>query len=249
MKVTNRKGLANWTEESILEDMKRFNCYEEWRGEQRSYQAAQRRKIVDKLVNLMPGWKRAGKFPPDYQLKLLATGKKACHTCRRVLDVECFSTTKSNSVGYRSNCRYCRYVYEHKRTGDKRELVSEEQFYHRKSEAEISEYKYIWSQGKRLGISPETVEKFLSIKECEICGKPEEEEGKRLALDHCHKTDKVRGRLCGDCNTTLGKFKDDPMLLRKAADYLEKHKDETINKMDSGLCDIVPKRFSFKNQN
>tara|TARA_R100001163_G_C4994504_1_gene145885 strand:- start:52 stop:795 length:744 start_codon:yes stop_codon:yes gene_type:complete len=247
MKVTNRKGLANWTEESILEDMKRFNCYEEWRGEQRSYQAAQRRKIVDKLVNLMPGWKRAGKFPPDYQLKLLATGKKACHTCRRVLDVECFSTTKSNSVGYRSNCRYCRYVYEHKRTGDKRELVSEEQFYHRKSEAEISEYKYIWSQGKRLGISPETVKKFLSIKECEICGKPEEEEGKRLALDHCHKTDKLRGRLCGDCNTTLGKFKDDPMLLRKAADYLEKHKDETINKMDSGLCDIVPKRFSFKN--
>ena len=247
MKVTNRKGLANWTEESILEDMKRFNCYEEWRGEQRSYQAAQRRKIVDKLVNLMPGWKRAGKFPPDYQLKLLATGKKACHTCRRVLDVECFSTTKSNSVGYRSNCRYCRYVYEHKRTGDKRELVSEEQFYHRKSEAEISEYKYIWSQGKRLGISPEIVKKFLSIKECEICGKPEEEEGKRLALDHCHKTNKLRGRLCGDCNTTLGKFKDDPMLLRKAADYLEKHKDETINKMDSGLCDIVPKRFSFKN--
>ena len=249
MKVTSRKGLANWTEESILEDMKRFNCYEEWRGEQRSYQAAQRRKIVDKLVNLMPGWKRAGKFPPDYQLKLLATGKKACHTCRRVLDVECFSTTKSNSVGYRSNCRYCRYVYEHKRTGDKRELVSEEQFYHKKSEAEISEYKYIWSQGKRLGISPETVKKFLSIKECEICGKPEEEEGKRLALDHCHKTDKLRGRLCGDCNTTLGKFKDDPMLLRKAADYLEKHKDETINKMDSRLCDIVPKRFSFKNQN
>ena len=223
MKVTN-----NWTEESILEDMKRFNSYDEWRGEQKSYQAAQKRKIVDKLLDLMPGWKRTGKFPQDYQLKLLATGKKACHTCRRVLDVECF--TKGNtSSGYRANCRYCRYVYEHKRTGDKRELVSEEQFYHRKSEAEISEYKYIWSQGKRLNISPETVKKFLSIKECEICGKPEEEEGKRLALDHCHKTDKLRGRLCGDCNTTLGKFKDAPMLLRKAADYLEKHKDETDN--------------------
>ena len=129
MKVTN-----NWTEESILEDMKRFNSYDEWRGEQKSYQAAQKRKIVDKLLDLMPGWKRTGKFPQDYQLKLLATGKKACHTCRRVLDVECF--TKANtSSGYRANCRYCRYVYEHKRTGDKRELVPEEQFYHRKSEA------------------------------------------------------------------------------------------------------------------
>ena len=29
----------------------------------------------------------------------------------------------------------------------------------------------------------------------------------------------------------------------------EKAKNEAINKMDSGLCDIVPKRFSFKNQN
>ena len=223
MKVTN-----NWTEESILEDMKRFNSYDEWRGEQKSYQAAQKRKIVDKLLDLMPGWKRTGKFPQDYQLKLLATGKKACHTCRRVLDVECF--TKANtSSGYRENCRYCRYVYEHKRTGDKRELVSEEQFYHRKSEAEISEYKYIWSQVNAHNISPETVKKFLSIKECEICGKSEEEEGKRLALDHCHKTDKLRGRLCGDCNTTLGKFNDDPMLLIKAAAYLEKHKDETTN--------------------
>tara|TARA_R110002020_G_scaffold339673_1_gene554736 strand:+ start:59 stop:733 length:675 start_codon:yes stop_codon:yes gene_type:complete len=224
MKVTN-----NWTEESILEDMKRFNSSAEWRKAQRSYQAAQRRKIVDKLVDLMPDWKKTGEFPRHYQLKLVAIGKKACHTCRRVLDVKYFNSMTSKSTGYNANCRYCRYVYEHKRTGDKRELVSEEQFYHRKSKAEISEYKYIRSQVNAHNISPETVKKFLSIKECEICGKSEEEEGKRLALDHCHKTDKVRGRLCSDCNTTLGKIKDDPMLLIKAAAYLEKHKDEATN--------------------
>ena len=186
-------------------------------------------KDIDKKKN---GVLKAPKFSTEEQLQLVAIGKKACHTCRRILDVKYFSSLKSRSTGYAGSCRYCRYVYEHKRTGNRRkeeEIISEEQFYHKKSEAEISEYKYIWSQGKRLGISPETVKKFLSIKECEICGKPEEEEGKRLALDHCHKTDKLRGRLCGDCNTTLGKFKDDPMLLRKAADYLERHKDETTN--------------------
>ena len=163
MKVTN-----NWTEESILEDMKRFNSSAEWRKEQRSYQAALRRKIVDKLVDLMPDWKKTGEFPRNYQLKLVAIGKKACYTCRRVLDVKYFSSLKSTSTGYKANCRYCRYVYEHKRTGDKKELVSEEQFYYRKSEAEISEYKYIWSQVNAHNISPETVKKFLVLKCPEI---------------------------------------------------------------------------------
>jgi recombination endonuclease VII len=43
----------------------------------------------------------------------------------------------------------------------------------------------------------------------------------RLSVDHCHKTDEVRGYLCGYCNPALGSFKDDPKLLRRAADYLE----------------------------
>ena len=43
-----------------------------------------------------------------------------------------------------------------------------------------------------------------------------------LAVDHNHKTGKVRGLLCSACNTSLGKFKDDPVLLKKAIHYLEK---------------------------
>ena len=55
---------------------------------------------------------------------------------------------------------------------------------------------------------------------CAICGaKPK---GRRLAVDHDHKTGKIRGLLCMPCNTALGKFRDDPKLLRKAIKYLEK---------------------------
>lgn len=54
---------------------------------------------------------------------------------------------------------------------------------------------------------------------CKICQKPEK--GKRLAVDHCHETGKIRGLLCQKCNRALGMFHDDPQLLKKAIKYLK----------------------------
>jgi len=39
-------------------------------------------------------------------------------------------------------------------------------------------------------------------------------------LDHCHKTKTIRGLLCNDCNVGLARFKDNPLLLDKAKEYL-----------------------------
>lgn len=44
-----------------------------------------------------------------------------------------------------------------------------------------------------------------------------------LYLDHDHKTGKLRGFLCNNCNRGLGFFKDSAALLRRAADYLDAH--------------------------
>lgn len=44
----------------------------------------------------------------------------------------------------------------------------------------------------------------------------------QTCVDHNHVTGKVRGLLCWNCNVALGKFKDNPTILRKAADYLER---------------------------
>jgi len=62
-------------------------------------------------------------------------------------------------------------------------------------------------------------EKLKSIikttKECVICG-----DETNLVVDHDHKTNKVRGMLCNNCNKGLGLFKDNPDFLLYARMYL-----------------------------
>ncbi|MBZ9594995.1 MULTISPECIES: endonuclease VII domain-containing protein [Streptomyces] len=42
-------------------------------------------------------------------------------------------------------------------------------------------------------------------------------------VDHCHKTGRVRGVLCFNCNTAIGKLGDDPDAARRVVSYLEGH--------------------------
>lgn len=54
---------------------------------------------------------------------------------------------------------------------------------------------------------------------CAICGdQPKTTRG--LHIDHCHKTNKVRGLLCHGCNTGIGALKEDPSIFLKAIEYL-----------------------------
>lgn len=68
---------------------------------------------------------------------------------------------------------------------------------------------------------------FAQAGKCFICRKnmkrPELRRGQGLdvvAVDHCHETGKVRALLCNACNKGLGFFKDDPMLLKRASEYV-----------------------------
>ena len=58
---------------------------------------------------------------------------------------------------------------------------------------------------------------------CAICGYEETRTAHFLHVDHCHESGKVRALLCGPCNRGMGGFRDNPEILRAAANYLEEH--------------------------
>lgn len=88
---------------------------------------------------------------------------------------------------------------------------------------------------KQHGLTPSQCEAMVKqVSQCEICYEPlkyveiKRNDGiiyKRslLTVDHCHKTNKIRGVLCNSCNRALGWFKDNPELLQSAFDYLKRY--------------------------
>lgn len=79
----------------------------------------------------------------------------------------------------------------------------------------------------KYGITLEEFEAMEAAQDglCALCASPGTPNGrsgtKRLSVDHCHETGRVRALLCNPCNVSLGLMKESPELLRKAADYLE----------------------------
>lgn len=56
---------------------------------------------------------------------------------------------------------------------------------------------------------------------CAICdAPPPNHHKKRLNIDHCHTSGRVRGLLCDACNRGIGLLKDSPDLMLKAISYL-----------------------------
>lgn len=58
---------------------------------------------------------------------------------------------------------------------------------------------------------------------CKICKGPDNGPWGKLAVDHCHKSGKIRGLLCAKCNKGLGQFNDNPQLMEEAIRYLTEH--------------------------
>lgn len=84
------------------------------------------------------------------------------------------------------------------------------------------EYQREKNYREKYGISGEDYDRLLLDQDgrCRIC-RSASRRGRRLMVDHDHRTSEVRGLLCFSCNIAIGYFADDPARLRAAADYLE----------------------------
>jgi hypothetical protein len=70
---------------------------------------------------------------------------------------------------------------------------------------------------------------------CFICRRAKGTSGRRLAVDHCHATGRVRGLLCRPCNRMLGHGRDSITFFFRAADYLNSPPAQEL-----GLDRVVP---------
>ena len=81
----------------------------------------------------------------------------------------------------------------------------------------------------KYGITIEDYDRMLEDQggRCAICRTNDPGgSGSRFAVDHDHKTGKVRGLLCTNCNTGIGLLQDDVLILEQAIRYLnEKESD------------------------
>lgn len=145
---------------------------------------------------------------------------KKCGRCGKEFPAtaEYFHKEKRKKGGLALWCKQCRSNYgkkyreqtkEHRKEYKKKYYQQEQ---HKKARRDDSRrWKY--------GITPEDYNEMFQKQNglCAICGKPQSNLKRSLAVDHCHISGKIRGLLCPVCNSMLGWYENNK---NKALIYL-----------------------------
>ena len=156
---------------------------------------------------------------------------KTCTKCGTPKPKNCFSKGSCKD-GLNSYCKVCdaatskKYRDEHPEMREKSRLWSAKYRRTTSGKTKVKESRLKC----RYNITVEEYDQMFEDQNgvCGICGKPEMAKHQsgctaRLAVDHDHKTGKVRGLLCRRCNFIVGYAKDSKEILLQAALYMEKH--------------------------
>ena len=136
---------------------------------------------------------------------------RVCKTCSEEKSFEDFPKSKMYKDGIRPHCIDCRRIYE---------VNNFHKHKHKRP------YDYLKDKDKKLqrafGISYEEYLMMLEAQQggCAICGTTSTGKRKAFAVDHNHETGKVRGLLCGNCNTGIGNLREDEGIMLRAIEYL-----------------------------
>lgn len=144
----------------------------------------------------------------------LYEGSRVCVECnerKHITEFHLTNNKRGKANGRRRKCKSCVTLIAKK--------------YRNANRDRYRELSRKWHLKSQYGLSVVDYDQMLTEQEekCKVCKIKFdlEDQNRRPHVDHCHNTGKVRGILCFTCNTAIGKMKDDPDLLRKAADYLE----------------------------
>jgi len=182
---------------------------------------------------------RLGKFKRTVRAEKREADPKKCIRCNEVKPLSEFTIHDQNKGQHRNFCHECELIWSRKYHKSPQGKEKRKEWVDQNKE-KIEEYKEVyrndpertakakvysrqWRLMKDFGLTVDDYDRMLKDQNggCAICG-ADDSGNKRdhFAVDHDHKSGKVRGLLCYQCNVGLGHFKEDPDLLRKAANYL-----------------------------
>lgn len=163
-----------------------------------------------------------------------------CKSCHQTKPLDEFYLRQKNPPLYKTRCKECVNAYQktYQKTPQGRELqrqrcaewrvknldlarkLSREG--NRKARKEDPRRFKSYELKSHYGISLEEYEALLAKQngKCAICGATEPRGAGMFHVDHCHNSSKIRGLLCSECNMGIGKLKDDPERVLRAASYL-----------------------------
>lgn len=146
---------------------------------------------------------------------------KTCSKCGVEKDVSMFSKTKTRKGGLNCWCKDCWKIYYQQN----REVFTKQSRdrYYLNRQHHLDRHLF-----NTYGITRDEFNALLGKQGggCAICGKKEtalannSKTVMRLAVDHDHKTGKIRGLLCCRCNHAIGQMLDDPKIIQNAVAYL-----------------------------
>lgn len=151
---------------------------------------------------------------------------KKCTKCKERKGLSEFYKGKLSKGGLRAACKSCYNASAAKHYADNRETAAARIEAYYNSGPETGRAIHLKT---KYGITLEQYDAMHAAQDgtCAICLNPEvamlRGKVRRLAVDHCHEHGHNRALLCSRCNTSIGKFEDDPELLRAAANYIEEH--------------------------
>jgi hypothetical protein len=161
---------------------------------------------------------------------------KTCKTCKEFKSLDSFRIASDNRDGRQGECKECKKKKKAEWHAQNPGLWAAQSKAQRlKDVAKANAATKKWRDanpdkvkalfiGKRYGLTLERWNEMFAYQEgkCAICGTHQDQLKLELAVDHCHKTGKVRGLLCVRCNRAIGLMEDNPELLHSAIVHLTK---------------------------